>query len=565
MKRTLCYSPYLLVLLLPLFYGQTPAPYNLNSLSIEELEHRSQDKQLPREEQEAYLTALIKKAKQNKDSLRLADAYHYICSNFHAYTEKAVTYADSLIELTKHWNHKKYPAHSYLQKGIQLFALAEYSKALDNYLIAKAFFKNQKNKLGLLRIDHTIGSLKAETNQLEEALSIFKENLSFFDDKDHRIKYHYQYLKSLYVLAYMYNKLNRPDSAELFSRQGIKKSHKTKNKLYPIFLISYGEAKRLKNESDLAIDSLLKGTRLIIEKKFSKQALCEAYMEIGYVYLSKGDTLSSIAYLEKVDSIYKKEPQVIAQVEEAYSELYDLYKGKEYEKDQNKILKQLVRVETILKKRKHNDLSNGIDKVYKTSLSLSEKETVITELEKQSNNHIRWIGALVIFCIVLIIGTVFYIRRRNKIHKQRFKELMEQAESALKSKTKANGERKKEVGLPEELISEILNKLTKLEEEKGYLHQNVSVSSLAKKIKTNTNYLSKIVNTYKEKNFAQYINDLRINHAVNELKTNPTVRKYTMRALAKEFGFNTGGPFTQAFKKKTGISPLYFIEQLEKP
>ena len=524
MKRTLCYSPYLLVLLLPLFYGQTPAPYNLNSLSIEELEHRSQDKQLPREEQEAYLTALIKKAKQNKDSLRLADAYHYICSNFHAYTEKAVTYADSLIELTKHWNHKKYPAHAYLQKGLQLFALAEYYKALDNYLIAKAIFKNQKNTLGLLRIDHTIGMLKAETNQLEEALTIFKDNLSFFDNKDHRINYPQQYLNSLYVLAYTYNKVNIPDSAEVLILQGRTESYKTKNNLYPLFLISYGETKRLKNESDLAIDSLLKGARLIIEKRLSKQALCEAYMEIGYAYLSKSDTLSSIAYIEKVDSIYKKEPQVIAQVEEAYPKLYHVYK--EYAKN---------------------------------------KENLITKLEKQSNNHIRWIGALVIFCIVLIIGTVFYIRRRNKIHKQRFNKLMDQAESALKSKTKANGERKKEVGLPEELIHEILSKLIKFEEEKGYLHQNVSVSSLAKKIKTNTSYLSKIINIYKEKNFAQYINDLRINHAINELKTNPTVRKYTMRALAKEFGFNTGGPFIQAFKKKIGISPLYFIEQLERP
>ena len=443
MKRTLCYSPYLLVLLLPLFYGQTPAPYNLNSLSIEELEHRSQDKQLPREEQEAYLTALIKKAKQNKDSLRLADAYHYICSNFHAYTEKAVTYADSLIELTKHWNHKKYPAHAYLQKGLQLFALAEYYKALDNYLIAKAIFKNQKNTLGLLRIDHTIGMLKAETNQLEEALTIFKDNLSFFDNKDHRINYPQQYLNSLYVLAYTYNKVNIPDSAEVLILQGRTESYKTKNNLYPLFLISYGETKRLKNESDLAIDSLLKGARLIIEKRLSKQALCEAYMEIGYAYLSKSDTLSSIAYIEKVDSIYKKEPQVIAQVEEAYSKLYHLYKGKEDEKNKNKTLNQLVQVETILKKRKHNDLSNGIDKVYETSLALSEKETVITELEKQSNNHIRWIGALVIFCIVLIIGTVFYIRRRNKIHKQRFNKLMDQAESALQIKNQSKWRAKK--------------------------------------------------------------------------------------------------------------------------
>ena len=116
MKRPIYYSPFLLIILLPLFYGQT-LPV-LSCLSVDELEQRSRDKDLPREEQAAYLDALIKKAKQNGDSLRLADAYNYLCSDcVHAYNEQGVAYTDSLIDLTKHWTHKTYPAHAYLQKG----------------------------------------------------------------------------------------------------------------------------------------------------------------------------------------------------------------------------------------------------------------------------------------------------------------------------------------------------------------------------------------------------------------------------------------------------------------
>ena len=351
MKRPIYYSPFLLIILLPLFYGQTlPA---LSSLSVDELEQKSRDICLP-EEQAAYLDALIKKVKQNGDSLRLADAYHYLCSDFHAYTEMAVAYADSLIEMTKHWTHKTYPAHAYLQKGIQLYFLNQYYEATENYLTAKAFFLQHK-------------------------------------------------------------------------------------------------------------------------------------------------------------------------AEEAYPKLYHVYK--KYTKN---------------------------------------KENLITKLEKQLNHYILWIWILTIFCIVLVIDGFFYLRWINKIHMQRFDALIQKNSSDPRSETKANGKRKKKVKLPEKFIREILNKLERFEKEKGYLHQNLSVSSLAKNLNINTNYLSNIVNTYKKQNFPQYVNDLRIDYSVHQLKISKTLKKYTIKALAEEFGFNTQECFRCAFEEKTGICPSYFLEQFEK-
>ena len=335
---------------------------------------------------------------------------------------------------------------------------------------------------------------------------------------------------------------------------------------YSYFLIVYGEAKQLKNQYELAKDSLLKGARLIIEKRLPKQSLCEAFLIFSDSYLSKEDTLSSIAYLEKVDSIYQKEPQVIAQVEKAYLKLSDLYQAKGNEKKHNKTLSQLVEVERIIKKKKHDDLSNGLAKVYEISETLSEKENVITELKNQSNHYILWIWILAIFCIVLVIGCLFYLRLRSRINKKRFKELMEkQAVPPPRSKTKTNGERKKEVELSDKLIDEILSKLQGFEDKKGYLDQKLSVYNLAKKLKTNVSYLSNIVNIYKEKSFPQYVNDLRIDYAIYQLKSKPRLRKYTITALAEEFGFNTAVSFTHAFEKKMGIRPSYFIEQHKKP
>ena len=48
------------------------------------------------------------------------------------------------------------------------------------------------------------------------------------------------------------------------------------------------------------------------------------------------------------------------------------------------------------------------------------------------------------------------------------------------------------------------------------------------------------------------------------LITSEKLRKYTIKAIAGEFGFNTSESFSKAFYKKHGIYPSYFLSRLEK-
>jgi AraC-like DNA-binding protein len=79
---------------------------------------------------------------------------------------------------------------------------------------------------------------------------------------------------------------------------------------------------------------------------------------------------------------------------------------------------------------------------------------------------------------------------------------------------------------------------------------------------SNSSYVSKVINHFKQKSFSQYINDLRIDFVVEQLKTNKTWRKYTIQALANEIGFSSPDSFTRAFYKKTGIKTSYFLKNL---
>lgn len=56
----------------------------------------------------------------------------------------------------------------------------------------------------------------------------------------------------------------------------------------------------------------------------------------------------------------------------------------------------------------------------------------------------------------------------------------------------------------------------------------------------------------------------KIDHIVELLKSENKFRNYTNKALAEEAGFNSTQNFTNMFKKRLGISPTNFIEELKK-
>lgn len=72
----------------------------------------------------------------------------------------------------------------------------------------------------------------------------------------------------------------------------------------------------------------------------------------------------------------------------------------------------------------------------------------------------------------------------------------------------------------EELVGEILEKLSFWEQQNGFLDNKITLHRLAKELNTNSSYLSKVINTHKNQNFASYLKDVRITYAINHLKEN---------------------------------------------
>lgn len=109
----------------------------------------------------------------------------------------------------------------------------------------------------------------------------------------------------------------------------------------------------------------------------------------------------------------------------------------------------------------------------------------------------------------------------------------------------------------------LLNKLQEFEDSKAFIKKDVNLNNLAKKFETNTKYLSEIIKTYKNKNFNNYLNDLRINHLISELKTNEKVLNTKVSYLASDFGFSSHSSFSTIFTQYVGQTPSEYIKNLK--
>lgn len=121
----------------------------------------------------------------------------------------------------------------------------------------------------------------------------------------------------------------------------------------------------------------------------------------------------------------------------------------------------------------------------------------------------------------------------------------------------------KSIVIPDKTEEEILAKLLKFEKSELFLDPQIRLATIAKKLDTNTRYLSSIINASKAKSFNAYINSLRIRFILDKLNSEPRYRTYKISYLAEASGFTSQSSFNTAFKEFTGYTPSAYIKNLE--
>ena len=268
--------------------------------------------------------------------------------------------------------------------------------------------------------------------------------------------------------------------------------------------------------------------------------------------------------MKKIDSIYINDSRVISRAKKANELLAKYYQETGEVKLQLEKIKKIIKIDSVLK-IKHESLGKKIIREYETPLLISEKERLISELVINNTSKKTSISVLVISTFIFLLLT-FYFFRKNKVNNKRFNTLMQEFDSKKKLSSNKNTDLTEIITteLSEELANKILLKLENFEKKNKFTKKQYSLNDLAKELNTNSSYLSKIINSSKQVNFTNYLNKLRIEYAIERLKTDTLFRKYTVQSIAEETGFNKAQSFSTAFKKKTGISVTYFINQLKR-
>lgn len=293
------------------------------------------------------------------------------------------------------------------------------------------------------------------------------------------------------------------------------------------------------------------------------------YLGLTYWKLNQKD--KAINYFLKLDKEYYKDKNQDPQFRPAYELLIEYYKGK------GNTDKQLEYINKLLY------LDHSYEKNYKYLFSKINKEYTSEKLVQEKNeieNSLKFHQLFIIFIVILsfsVITFIFYrYTRIQKEYKQRFREIISQKNipavvtSNLDiishqnfNQSKTENLYDKIPGLNASTINSILSKLNNFEAEHQFLNNQLSHKSLSEELGTNLSYLSKIINVYKQKNFNQYINDLRLDYIIEKLKTDEKYLAMDVKEIANLAGFTSAESFSDNFKRKFKIKPSLFIKMMQ--
>ena len=375
-------------------------------------------------------------------------------------------------------------------------------------LIDKTSYSGKPNHVNLITI---ISDIYIELSQFDDAENYVDKGLMISKSIDYK-----QGLVDLYIKKGIINE-QRGDykNAEFYlnSADTIRRVNAIQNKLFRRN-IDYYLAKSFVEQMryNEAIDKLNSIINTVSSDELTKDRIVESHLLLANAYESLGDKEQAVYWLNKHIELNKKAQEA---------------------KD------------------------DTINEIYEKDTKLLDES--ISTLKKYSN-YIK--GSLIVIFMILILVLVRGYRRK-KSSKLIFNDLISKINRLESQEVKQKkAAHHKEIRIDDKKVGEVLMRLNKLENQEYYLSLDCNLRNMAKKVKTNATYLSKIINSEKGKNFNDYINDLRIEYVLKRLKSDKKFRLFSIKSIATEIGYKSDYSFAKHFKIKTGLNPSYYIKQL---
>ena len=505
-----------------------------------------------------------------------AKSYLYAIQNKLKLASKEYNIAISLISKLPESRLKiQNTSYIYNYGGVIDYFNKNYSEALDKFILAKSLSLKINDIVQLIKISGNIANIKSDIGNYAEAINTYKEsdklveiNKLFYSQNEYLenkstinenicIAYEKYFVKNRSNLILLDSAFYHYNKAFIYCGENLNKRQNILNSLGNIYYYKGNlEEAHKRYLSCYKLASQSKNTKLIYSSSFN----------LGMILFEKKKYNQSLIYFKRIDSIYSISPSL------GFSEYLDsnYRQAKIYE-----IFKEPVKAYKHSKIYTDNFESNNSihnQDILLANFKLNKIKEREDMLKMQKEHYLSVIIDKLIYCLLIVLSFgmffLFFKRRRDKkgLEKKintiisQYKEISQSDTHLIEIETKKN----QSVAISSESEKEILNKLKELEKKEEYLRIDFNQQYVAKKIKSNTTYLSFVVNKHFGKSFSNYYNEMRINYAINQIINNSRFREYTTQAIAESVGFKNADSFSTSFKKKTGVTPFQFINEVKK-
>lgn len=512
-----------------------------------------------------YLKAYLQKAKKENDQEKIYQAYqNYIYSSA---SKLMMPYADSLISIAKRIGTNEKLGKAYEHKATVYYTQKNYKEAMDNFLAANEYASKTADERLKHQIKYDVANIKFYLGFYKEALVLFEQCAAFFDKTTNS-----GYINSMNSIALCYNKMGKYDLCTEANNKALERAIKTNDKTSIAYISLYeGVNEYGKKNYAEAIKKINAGLPEVnANDDFANETVAAFYL--GKSHRALGNDEKAMAYFKKTDEAFRTKKYTRPDLRENYEILINEAKKTGNIQMQLYYVDRLMEVDSVLNAN-YKYLSGKVYKEYDTKALLAEKKTIEEELANRKALMVLLYTAVGLLVTAMLLLMYRYFKHQKK-YKERFEELMARLETqqkkaveitggiASKTEAVASVETRQAPDINPEVVKSVLAQLEKFEAKNKFLKKELTLNDLAATLNTNANYLSKIINYYKEKSFSIYLNDLRVDFIIELLRNQPRYRNFTIKALAEEAGFANAQHFSKAFYARTGLYPSFFVNEM---
>lgn len=512
-----------------------------------------------------YFRIYTQKAQAENNTEALVTIYRNM-ANWQSALDKKLQYADSAIVIAQNSKNNELIGSALYTKGVSYYTYNQWDKTLEYYLLANEYIKQTENKYLEHKVKYAIGQAAYRLGNFEEALQPLEACIAYFDTQNDK-KHQKGYLNSLHLCGILHNRLGNFQKCSEINELGIKKAKEySESEIEIMFVNSEAINKYSLGHYRESLEDLQKYLPYLVEQKNDRQEMISWFF-MGKNYIALGENSKAIPYFEKVDSLFAQTGYLRDDMAENY---YYLIEDAQQKKDLKRELyytNRLIEAEKLLNTQ-YKNIAVKIQK-YDTENLLVSKDRIENALrQKEARN--KWLIALVsLITLGLLLLAIRHIRYKRKfeiLYKQFIETQKERNKPALEPLLSVATETEPSTStleIKEDVINKILKKLEQFEINKEFIKEDLTMAKLAKAMKTNVKYLSRVIQDYKQKDYVRYINDLRVDYLTEMLQSQKYLN-YSIEGYAKELGFSSAKGFNRAFEESTGMKFSLFLKKFQK-